>query len=242
MQHGQFSAPTAVQPYHSGELHGYVQSSLFSSDAQASPFKADPWPSSTPSPPTISGSPGGHSAYSDTSATSPSALHPRDAQNHSAYAAYAARTSLSAPYQQASLSSGGYGASYSGAPGYPPSAHQSSTLDYGAHSAHDVRPRPMTLPRCEWGDCHMPIEDSSPSGIARHLKQYHNVPVTDNRTRHPCSWGSRHCGKEMYPSSYGKHIAECHLRNMVKRCPQCGADFARADTLSRHIKAFCRNS
>ncbi|KAI0659227.1 hypothetical protein C8Q70DRAFT_915919, partial [Cubamyces menziesii] len=99
-----------------------------------------------------------------------------------------------------------------------------------------------SAPRCEWGTCRHIIEDSTPSGIARHLRQYHGVQVTDNRSRHPCIWGSRRCGKDMYPSSFGKHIAECHLRNMVRQCPHCGADFARADTLSRHIKSFCPNS
>ncbi|EJF63757.1 hypothetical protein DICSQDRAFT_153596 [Dichomitus squalens LYAD-421 SS1] len=98
-------------------------------------------------------------------------------------------------------------------------------------------------PRCEWESqhCGMLLEDSSPAGIARHLRQYHSVAVTDNRNRGVCLWGGR-CGKDMYPSSFGKHIAECHLRNMTKQCPHCGSDFARADTLSRHIKAFCPNT
>ena len=68
------------------------------------------------------------------------------------------------------------------------------------------------------------------------------MPVSDNHTREMCRWGDRGCGKDMFPSSFGKHIAECHLRNMTKQCPYCGADFARADTLSRHIKGFCHSA
>ncbi|KAH9941318.1 uncharacterized protein BXZ73DRAFT_21584, partial [Epithele typhae] len=97
--------------------------------------------------------------------------------------------------------------------------------------------------QCEWGApgarCGIPIDDPSPSGIARHLRTHHDVLVSDNHTRGACVWGVRGCGKDMFPSSFGKHIAECHLRNMTKQCQYCGADFARADTLSRHIKGFC---
>ena len=109
--------------------------------------------------------------------------------------------------------------------------------------ANNLQPTGPTEPRCEWHSehCGMTLEDSSPAGIARHLRQHHNVVVTDNRNRGVCVWGGR-CGKDMFPSSFGKHIAECHLRNMTKQCQYCGADFARADTLSRHIKAFCPNT
>ncbi|KAI0372033.1 hypothetical protein BV20DRAFT_138226 [Pilatotrama ljubarskyi] len=251
VQHNQFSAATTVQQsYHPGHLQGYIQASL-PSDAHASSFETNTWPSSTPSPPAISDSSGVRSAYCAVSATSRSTMQPRHAQYHSAYAAYQARTSSAAPNHQTTPSES-YNNAYAGAPpsafrdnsGYATTGHNSASLGYAAQSAYDARPQAMATPRCEWGDslCGMPIEDSSPSGIARHLKQYHNIQVTDNRSRHSCLWGSRRCGKDMYPSSFGKHIAECHLRNMVKRCPHCGADFARADTLSRHIKAFCPNS
>lgn len=129
-------------------------------------------------------------------------------------------------------------------PSYP-SGYSSYGLPAG-HPSASLHPVPTTSGsevRCEWGNrsCMVHLEDSSPSGIARHLRQYHDVPVTDNRTRGVCLWGGR-CNKDMFPSSFGKHIAECHLRNMTKQCPHCGADFARADTLSRHIKAFCPNT
>ncbi len=140
-----------------------------------------------------------------------------------------------------------YGSPFAGAPApsFPTdSAYTGShpaSFAYAMQPVHNARPR-ETTPRCEWVNCRMLIDDPSPAGIARHLKQHHDVQVADNRSRHPCKWGAQPCGKDMYPSSLGKHIAECHLRNMVKQCPHCGADFARADTLSRHIKAFCPNS
>ncbi|RDX54596.1 hypothetical protein OH76DRAFT_1397948 [Lentinus brumalis] len=125
------------------------------------------------------------------------------------------------------------------------SSHSSFVASHGNHVAyaHATQPTTAASARCEWGDrrCTVPVEDTSPSGIARHLRQYHDVAVTDNRNRGMCTWGGC-CNKDMFPSSFGKHIAECHLRNMTKQCPHCGADFARADTLSRHIKAFCPNT
>ena len=137
------------------------------------------------------------------------------------------------PSSTASIPPAPYASSY---------AHYAAPHNHHSASAHATQPTAASV-RCEWGDrgCAIPVEDTSPSGIARHLRQYHNVAVTDNRNRGICTWGGR-CSKDMFPSSFGKHIAECHLRNMTKQCPHCGADFARADTLSRHIKAFCPNT
>ena len=94
-------------------------------------------------------------------------------------------------------------------------------------------------PKCEWTpSCGLHLLDSSPAGIARHLVRHHAVTATDNHTRAICAWGDR-CGKHMYPSSFGKHIAESHLRGPLYSCLHCGAEFTRSDTLARHIKAFC---
>ncbi|KAI0711266.1 hypothetical protein C8Q76DRAFT_735778 [Earliella scabrosa] len=152
-----------------------------------------------------------------------------DSQRTMSYSSHHDRYRVSPP---ASIPHGTYGSSYSSYGAVPPS-HPSASL-------HSPPATSGSEARCEWGDrrCAIPLEDSSPSGIARHLRQYHDISVTDNRTRAVCMWGGR-CCKDMFPSSFGKHIAECHLRNMTKQCPHCGADFARADTLSRHIKAFC---
>ncbi|KAI0642072.1 hypothetical protein C8Q79DRAFT_272327 [Trametes meyenii] len=102
---------------------------------------------------------------------------------------------------------------------------------------YGVRPERRLL--CEWNKCHLPLQEISTAGIARHLEQYHGVPVTDNRTRRPCLWGKLCRHKDMYPISLGKHIVEYHGVGRAFRCPQCGADFAYADVLSRHMNAFC---
>lgn len=111
-------------------------------------------------------------------------------------------------------------------PGPPPAAPQ-----------HNEYP-PGTV-RCQWDrGCEDPVEGASPSGIGRHLRRFHDISMTDNRLRQRCRWGVD-CGKTLFASNLGKHIAECHLRSLTKQCPHCGADFARADTLTRHIKGFC---
>ncbi|PIL27586.1 hypothetical protein GSI_10737 [Ganoderma sinense ZZ0214-1] len=144
------------------------------------------------------------------------------------------RTPSSSPPYPSLMSSGHYTASSTGQ--YHP--HYSYAPPLPSH--HSMSGPASTESRCEWGPgrCDVALEDTTPAGIARHLRQYHDIAVTDNRNRGMCAWGGR-CGKDMFPSSFGKHIAECHLRNMTKQCPYCRADFARADTLSRHIKAFC---
>ncbi|KAI0674395.1 hypothetical protein C8Q78DRAFT_591243 [Trametes maxima] len=205
---------------------------------------AHTWPSSTPSPPSFHHGPSGRSTYDSTPAYD---AHP---SRNSAYAGYdgydSSRANLAYNPQASSVHYGGalHVTSYAHDSDYHPPTRP-NTLGFAPHptletpGSRDTKPAPVS---CEWGNCRLPLEDSSPAGIARHLRQYHGVVVTDNRTRSPCLWGGRRCNKDMYMSSFGKHIAECHLRNMVKQCPQCGADFARADTLSRHIKAFCPNS
>ncbi|KAI0762347.1 hypothetical protein C8Q74DRAFT_145267 [Fomes fomentarius] len=129
-----------------------------------------------------------------------------------------------------------------------PPSYPSGYSSYGLPASdsaglHPVPTASGSKVRCEWGSrpCMATLEDSSPAGIARHLQQYHDVHVTDNRNRGVCLWGGR-CSTHPFPSNFGKHIADCHLRNMTKQCPHCGADFARADTLSRHIKASCPNT
>ena len=147
------------------------------------------------------------------------------------------RAPSSSPPYPSLLTSGHYTA---GSPGHYHSNYTYAPPLPSHHSMSGLQSPVPSESRCEWGPerCNVPLEDTTPSGIARHLRQYHDVAVTDNRNRGVCAWGGR-CGKDMFPSSFGKHIAECHLRNMTKQCPYCRADFARADTLSRHIKAFC---
>ncbi|KAI0646381.1 hypothetical protein C8Q79DRAFT_666195 [Trametes meyenii] len=248
------TAPSVAQsPYSANHNSGIVPhpSPPPPSNSLSPSYTDQPWPSSTPSPPSLHHSPAGHSAYSSTAATSYDPLPGRNS-TYTNYNNYdAPRTTLSPAYAP-QAPSGNYDGTlcglhrspYTHDSGYHSPTH-SDPLGYSAHPSYEApagRNAHAGPVRCEWDHCRLPLEDSSPAGIARHLKQYHDVAVTDNRTRKPCLWGGRRCNKDMYMSSFGKHIAECHLRNMVKQCPQCGADFARADTLSRHIKAFCPNS
>ncbi|KAI9063552.1 hypothetical protein FKP32DRAFT_678655 [Trametes sanguinea] len=245
---GSYATSAAAQSaYHCSPYQGFMHSSSASSpDPQAPVVGANSWQSHGPSQATLRRSPGSQSPYSDTSATSYNGSYSRDGQYHTqpAYGEYSSSAYQDSPlpsHHNSGTFTGAIPPSFPGTSGYPAVA-ASASLGYPAHSMYPARPRAPSPPRCEWGACRAILEDQSPSGIARHLKQYHNVQVTDNRNRDQCLWGARRCGKDMYPSSYGKHIAECHLRNMVKQCPHCGADFARADTLSRHIKSFCPNS
>ncbi|KAI0777757.1 hypothetical protein BD413DRAFT_602051 [Trametes elegans] len=250
--YGNVTSPASQLPYQSTHIPGHVHGPPPSPPhVQHSPVSSDGWPSSSPSPPTPSRPlVGGNPLYSAGPATSYNTPSSRNDQYHqnAGYACYAHNPpTLQPPYRSAQGSSGPFGASfgnptptlYSDEAAYGAGSHPLQ-FGYSASPVHATRPARAATPRCEWAHCHLPIDDPSPSGIARHLKQYHDVAVTDNRSRGPCSWGT--CGKEMYPSSFGKHIAECHLRNMGRQCPHCGADFARADTLSRHVKAFCPNS
>ncbi|KAI0826533.1 hypothetical protein BC628DRAFT_1419044 [Trametes gibbosa] len=248
LNHGSFANPASIQPqYH---LQDYIGSpSLPAPSLSNSQTRSDRWQSTRPSPPLSSGTPNVHVAYPGALETSRNTRHD-SFHSQSGFPTYHhTHGSLSPHYHSALIPSENYDGSFAGAaassfpasssyPSAPHSASYSHAVQPGVNHARIAR---ESVPRCQWADCHLRVEDPSPAGIARHLRQYHNVQVTDNRSRHPCVWGEG-CGKDMYPSSLGKHIAECHLRNMVKQCPHCGADFARADTLSRHIKAFCPNT
>ncbi|KAJ8482493.1 hypothetical protein ONZ51_g5339 [Trametes cubensis] len=219
VRNGSFVSPVSQTPYHighidnSGRLDTYMQNSSPSPPlSQVSAVSGDSWHSSEPSPAAIRDPSPGHYAYSGVSATSYPTTYSREQyQPQPDYGSY-----TSSVYHNQTVTPSAPGNATSAFPdgsGYS-SIPQSTAFGYPAQSAYTSRPRATSAPRCEWGTCRHIIEDSTPSGIARHLRQYHGVQVTDNRSRHPCIWGSRRCGKDMYPSSFGKHIAECHLRNM----------------------------
>ncbi|TFY57424.1 hypothetical protein EVJ58_g7027 [Rhodofomes roseus] len=94
---------------------------------------------------------------------------------------------------------------------------------------------------CQWGQkCGVLLDDLTAAGIARHLKEYH-VKTWDNRSRGRCEWHGSPCTNTMmYHQSFGKHIASVHLGATARRCEKCGETFARADTLDRHMKLYCR--
>ncbi|KAI0734812.1 hypothetical protein C8Q72DRAFT_326161 [Fomitopsis betulina] len=94
---------------------------------------------------------------------------------------------------------------------------------------------------CQWGKrCGVELDDLTAAGIARHLKEYH-VQDWDNRARARCEWHGSPCtNSTMYYASFGKHIASVHLGATARPCDKCGETFARADTLDRHMKLYCR--
>ncbi|KAF9807486.1 hypothetical protein IEO21_08197 [Rhodonia placenta] len=99
--------------------------------------------------------------------------------------------------------------------------------------------------RCLWGPCGYPLEDCTPAGLARHLKEYHFddvINLWDDRNRGLCQWSTngRPCGKEMLYEGYGKHIASVHLGSIARICPRCNRKFARIDSLQRHLRQSCR--
>ncbi|KAI0711186.1 hypothetical protein C8T65DRAFT_185991 [Cerioporus squamosus] len=240
--------PQYVSPsYAQGQFQSYGNTSPSSAyNTHSSPDRHAGWQSSSPDDlPRSQGY-----ACGDPSSYSPSDAQRQQGHARSGYYAQGDHTSYGSRRAHSSVASSGLPANsprypVSPIPPVPYASYSSFTAPHNNHvaSAHAAQPTAAASARCEWGDrrCAVPVEDTSPSGIARHLRQYHDVAATDNRNRGVCIWGGR-CGKDMFPSSFGKHIAECHLRNMTKQCPHCGADFARADTLSRHIKAFCPNT
>ncbi|KAI0938622.1 hypothetical protein AcV5_000261 [Taiwanofungus camphoratus] len=107
---------------------------------------------------------------------------------------------------------------------------------------HDSGPRAQ----CKWGtSCAIALDDLSPSGINRHLKEYHfhdEAVRWHDRDRGACNWsdwGLHCCGRMMNYASFGKHIASVHLRSTAKQCPYCFHELGRADSLDRHIKLYC---
>ncbi|KAI0926663.1 hypothetical protein AcV5_010509 [Taiwanofungus camphoratus] len=99
--------------------------------------------------------------------------------------------------------------------------------------------------RCCWGIfCNFPLQDVSPSGITRHLRQFHfddGNNAWQSRKRGVCQWWEQDkpCNQEMFFASYGTHIASVHLRSTSQQCPYCRCVFSRLDSLLRHLKGRC---
>ncbi|KAH9835255.1 uncharacterized protein C8Q71DRAFT_110185 [Rhodofomes roseus] len=101
---------------------------------------------------------------------------------------------------------------------------------------------------CAWGsDCRIPLDDLSPSGISRHLKEHHfrdqSAPWHPKNRGH-CKWWEADgvCNKDLNYASFGKHIAAVHLQSTARPCPNCHQNLGRADSLERHIKNYCPRS
>ncbi|KZT70485.1 hypothetical protein DAEQUDRAFT_725413 [Daedalea quercina L-15889] len=101
---------------------------------------------------------------------------------------------------------------------------------------------------CAWGSqCSVLLDDLTPAGIARHLKEYHFRDPSKPwhpRNRGTCQWRDMDgvCRKELNYASFGKHVAAVHLQSTARACPHCFQNLGRADSLERHIKNYCPRS
>ncbi|KAH9924188.1 uncharacterized protein B0H18DRAFT_1105090 [Fomitopsis serialis] len=96
---------------------------------------------------------------------------------------------------------------------------------------------------CEWGTCSILLDDTSPSGMMRHLREWHlSDPCRpfNKRRRGYCQWAGG-CGKEMAHASFGKHVSYVHLRHSI-RCPHCHRDIGRQGLLPLHVERYCRRA
>ncbi|KZT63839.1 hypothetical protein DAEQUDRAFT_733388 [Daedalea quercina L-15889] len=119
-------------------------------------------------------------------------------------------------------------------PSPSPPVHQTSDL------LPDPAAEPLYLANCEWNDCPILLDDTSPAGIQRHLREWHlndpQHPWNKSRRGH-CQWAGS-CGKEMAYASFGKHVSYVHLRHSI-RCPYCHRDIGRAGLLPLHVRRYC---
>lgn len=94
---------------------------------------------------------------------------------------------------------------------------------------------------CLWDSCSIPLDDLSPGGLWRHLRDMHGLH--DRHARISCRWGlDGGCGLEMNCASLGNHISTVHLKTAGRVCQICHEPFTRGDALARHIKKnSCRS-
>ncbi|KZT10300.1 uncharacterized protein LAESUDRAFT_711526 [Laetiporus sulphureus 93-53] len=135
------------------------------------------------------------------------------------------------------------------------------SVPHGSHQHYDPRVAYGILPQqlppafplvygrnvtCSWdGTCGVTLDDLSPAGITRHLKEHHFQGVPwHNKDRGLCKWvdWDGKCDRELNHASFGKHIASVHLKSTARSCPHCHHELGRADSLDRHIKNYCSQS
>lgn len=113
----------------------------------------------------------------------------------------------------------------------------------GAHVTEFV---PIDPAECRWSGspCGMALQDLSPGGITRHLKEHHFDDVVNpwhDRKRGGCEWSAvgQPCCIELYYGGFGKHVASVHLKSISCKCPACGRECCRVDALRRHQREAC---
>ncbi|KAH9926698.1 uncharacterized protein B0H18DRAFT_1118775 [Fomitopsis serialis] len=99
-------------------------------------------------------------------------------------------------------------------------------------------------PICRWEGCNVLLDDSSPSGVKRHLYDCHDITRADcaSGARGHCKWeidGAERCGRALDLSSFAKHVASVHLKSTQRRCEDCRCMIGRADSLTRHQRDHC---
>jgi len=113
-------------------------------------------------------------------------------------------------------------------------------------TSHPNATRSNSLPTvwpCQWAvcggqyTCGALLDDTSPAGITRHLREHHfSRGGWEKTNRGHCQWAS--CARaQMDYASFGKHIASVHLREAnAWSCEFCCRDFGRRDAMRRHMK------
>ncbi|KAI0944855.1 hypothetical protein AcW1_001684 [Taiwanofungus camphoratus] len=102
--------------------------------------------------------------------------------------------------------------------------------------------------QCRWGgQCNVILDDLTPGGITRHLKDFHfdaHAVPWDNRNRGLCEWQGSRCTLKgpIYYYGFGKHVSVVHLHQGIARCDGCHRSFTRRDALGRHLKGSCRGA
>ncbi|PCH44900.1 hypothetical protein WOLCODRAFT_124289 [Wolfiporia cocos MD-104 SS10] len=126
---------------------------------------------------------------------------------------------------------------------HPQPYYPLQTEDPSIHPVHTSPISSSDQAQCRWGHpCGRSLDDVTPAGIARHLKEHHIDPSTwHNKNRGHCLWSDWDglCNREMNYASFGKHIASVHLHATASKCPHCQRALGRADSLDRHIKNYC---
>lgn len=115
---------------------------------------------------------------------------------------------------------------------------------YSRSAAGVGMPAPSGVaPICQWSQCGEHLEDTSASGVKRHLRTHHGITRAEceRGDRGQCQWNvdGRPCGSPLDFSSFPKHVSTVHLKATARRCRDCGRKIGRADSLTRHQRDHC---